>query len=64
VLAVVSMLVLAYSLIIAGQILLGVLAVGFVWFVYLLYRLLTILARIATSLEQLVDQRAESDSEA
>jgi hypothetical protein len=63
-LTVFSMLVLLYSLIIAQQILLGVLAVGVIWFVYVLYRLLTILDRIVTSLEQLVDQRVVSDSEA
>jgi len=58
-LAVLSVLVLLYSLIIAGQILLGVLATGAIWLVYLLYRLVVRLGRIATALEKLVEQRAD-----
>jgi CBS domain containing-hemolysin-like protein len=62
-LAAISVLVLVYSTIIAQQLLLGFLAVGAVWFVYMLYVLVVILARIATALEELVDQRAESAHE-
>lgn len=61
VLAALSVLVVLYSLVIAQQILLGVLAVGFIWFVYVFYRLVTILASIATSLERLVDQRVDDE---
>jgi hypothetical protein len=60
-LVVLSVLVMAYSLIIAQQLLLGILAVGFVWFVYVLYILVVTLASIATSLERLVEQRVDSE---
>lgn len=62
-LAALSVLVVLYSLIIAQQILLGLVAVGLIWFVYVLYRLVTILASIATSLERLVDQQVDDDHE-
>lgn len=58
-LAVLSVLVMAYSLIIVQQILLGVLIVTVVWGAYLFYRLIEILARIASALEQLAAQRAD-----
>jgi CBS domain containing-hemolysin-like protein len=62
-LAALSVVVMLYSLIIAQQILLGIVGVGLVWFVYVLYRFVTILARIAASLERLVDQRVEHEQE-
>ena len=58
-LTVLSVVVLLYSLVIAGQILLGVLAIGAIWLVYLLYRLVVRLGRIASALEKLVEQRAD-----
>ena len=58
-LAVLSVIVVAYSLIIAQQILLGVVAVGLLWFAYVCYLLANSLARIASSLERIADQRAE-----
>lgn len=56
-----SVLVMAYSLIIAQQILLGLLIVTTIWFGYLFYHLIQTLSRIATSLERLVDQRVDDD---
>lgn len=50
-LAVLSLVVLAYSLVIVQQILLGVLAVVALWGIYLLWRLIRVLERIAGSLE-------------
>lgn len=58
-LAVLSVLVFLYSFIIAQQILLGILAAGALWLIYLLYRLVVRLGRIATALEKLVEQRAD-----
>jgi len=52
-----SLLILLYSLIIAQQILLGVLAVVAVWLVYMFYGLVVTLGRIADSLERLVEAR-------
>ena len=60
-LAALSVLVMLYSLVIAQQILLGIVAIGLVWFVYVFYRFVTILARIATSLERLVEHRADDE---
>lgn len=58
-LAVLSVLVLAYSLLIVQQILLGVLAIAMIWGIYLFYHLVGVLARIAAALEQLAKQRAD-----
>jgi hypothetical protein len=58
-LAVLSVLVMAYSLLIAQQILLGLLIVTTLWFGYLFYHFVQTLSRIATSLERLVDQRVD-----
>jgi len=58
-LTVFSGIVMAYSLIIAQQILLGIIAAGMVWFVYVFYLLVTTLLRIASSLERIAAQRAE-----
>jgi Flp pilus assembly protein TadB len=55
VLAVLSVLVMAYSLIIARQILLGVLLVAAVWLFYLCYLTLRRLGRIASALERIAD---------
>ena len=52
-----SLLILLYSLIIAQQILLGVLAVVAVWLVYIFYGLVVTLGRIAGALERLVEAR-------
>jgi len=60
-LAVLSVAIFLYSLVIAQQILLGIITVGAIWFVYLLYRLIVRLGRIATALEELVDQRADGE---
>jgi hypothetical protein len=59
VLAGVSVLIVLYSLIIAQQILLGVLAVAAMWFVYLCYRLVCVLGRLASALEMLVEQQTD-----
>ena len=59
-LAVGSFLILAYSLVIVQQILLGVLAVVAVWGIYLVWRLIKVLERIAGSLEVRVAQSEES----
>ncbi|GGN89330.1 MULTISPECIES: hypothetical protein [Haloarcula] len=58
-LAVFSVLVLAYSLVIVQQILLGLLVIAVLWSVYLFYHFILVLARIASSLEQLAYQRAD-----
>ena len=58
-LAVLSVLVFGYSLIIVQQILLGVLIITVFWGAYLFYRLIEILARIASALEQLAVQRTD-----
>lgn len=60
-LAVFSLVILAYSLIIAQQILLGVFAAGLLWVVYVCYLLAASLSRIAAALEQIATQRAEDD---
>ena len=62
-LAALSVLVMAYSLIIAQQILLGLLVVATIWFSYLFYHFVQTLSRIATSLERLVEQRTENTAE-
>jgi uncharacterized membrane protein len=58
-LAAVSVLVVAYSLLIAQQILLGLLIITAIWGVYLFYRFVQVLARIASALERLVVQRTD-----
>ncbi|MBV0922905.1 hypothetical protein KTS45_01705 [Halomicroarcula limicola] len=58
-LAALSVLVLAYSLVIQAEILFGLLLVFAIWSVYLFYRLVLVLARIASALEQLARQRVE-----
>ncbi|MBX0323352.1 hypothetical protein EGH21_09960 [Halomicroarcula sp. F13] len=58
-LAVFSVLVLAYSLVIVQQILLGLLAVATLWTVYLFYHFVQVLGRIAAALERLASQRAD-----
>jgi len=60
-LAVLSAVVMLYSLIIAQQILLGLIVVAAFWFLYLLYRLVLRLGRIATALEQLVEHRLDEE---
>ena len=60
-LSVLSVVVILYSLIIAQQILLGIIVVVAIWVLYLFYRLLVRLGRIATSLEKLVDQRIDEE---
>lgn len=47
-------------MIIAQQILLGLLIVATIWFGYLFYHFVRVLSRIATLLERLVEQRAEN----
>ena len=63
-LAVLSVLVVLYSLLIAQQILLGLLAVATIWGVYLFYHLILVLARIASALEQLVQARTDGGRDA
>jgi len=58
-LAVLSVIVVLYSLIIAQQVLLGIMTVAALWFVYLLYRLILRLGRIATVLERLVEHQID-----
>jgi len=58
-LALLSVLVVLYSLIIAQQLLLGALVVATIWVFYLLYVVVTTLGRIATALERLAEQRSE-----
>jgi len=58
-----SLLILGYSLVIAQQILLGVLAVVALWLIYLFYELVVTLRRIARALERLVEQRTDTDSQ-
>ena len=60
-LAALSILVMLYSLIIAQQILLGLLIVVFIWLFYMLYRILLRMGRLASALERLVDQRIEQN---
>ena len=62
-LAALSLFVIAYSLIIAQQILLGLLIVATLWFGYLFYQFVQVLSRIATSLERLVEHRTESSAD-
>jgi len=57
-----SLLILAYSLVIAQQILLGVVAVVAIWLTYLFYVLVVTLGRIARALERLVEQRTDTGS--
>jgi len=58
-LAVLSVIVVLYSLIIAQQVLLGIMTVATLWFVYLLYRLILRLGRIATVLERLAEHQID-----
>lgn len=60
-LAVLSGIIFAYSLLIAQQILLGVLAAGMLWFVYVFYLLVSSLSRIASALERIAAQRADQE---
>jgi len=60
-LAVLSAVVILYSLLIAQQILLGIVAVVVIWLIYLLYRLLVQVGRIATALERLVEHRVDGE---
>ncbi|WP_324757946.1 hypothetical protein [Haloarcula montana] len=62
-LAVGSVLVLAYSLVIAQQILLGVLAAVVLWGIYLVWRLISVLERIAGSLEYRIAQSEREPDE-
>jgi len=62
-LVVLSLLVLLYSLIIAQQILLGIVAVVALWLNYLFYVLVVTLGRIARALERLVEQGTDTDSQ-
>lgn len=54
-----SVLVVVYSLLIAQQILLGFLVVTVIWMIYLFYRFIGILARIASALERIAVQRTD-----
>ena len=54
-----SVLIVAYSLLIAQQILLGFLVVTAIWVIYLFYRFIGILARIASALERIAVQRTD-----
>jgi len=58
-----SLLILAYSLVIAQQILLGIVAVVALWLNYLFYVLVVTLGRIARALERLVEQGTDTDSQ-
>ena len=60
-LAALSVLVLLYMTI--ADTLLGFVALGFLWVAYVLFQLGGILARIATSLDRLVDQGVERERE-
>ena len=60
-LAVLSAVVILYNLLIAQEILLGIVAVVAIWFIYLLYRLLVRMGRIATALERLIEQRVDDE---
>ena len=60
-LAVLSAVVILYSLLVAQEILLGIVAVVATWFIYLLYRLLVRMGRIATALERLIEQRVDDE---
>jgi len=59
-LAVLSVLIVAYSLVIVQQILLGLLAVAALWLVYLFWRFVGVLGRIAAALERLARDRERS----
>ncbi|WP_199693896.1 hypothetical protein [Halococcus sp. IIIV-5B] len=48
-----SVVVLLYSFLIAGQLLLGVWVVVFVWIVYFFFRLVLAIERIASALEEM-----------
>ncbi|MFC6755433.1 MULTISPECIES: glycerol ABC transporter substrate-binding protein [Haloarcula] len=56
-LAVISLLVLLYSLVIYQDVLLGIAVVVAIWTVYVLYTLVGILGRIADALERLAGER-------
>jgi fatty acid desaturase len=58
-LAVVSAVVLLYSVIILQQILLGLILVLGFWFFYLFYLLVRRLGRIATAVEEIADQGSD-----
>jgi len=58
-----SLLILAYSLVIAQQILLGIVAVVALWLNYLFYQLVVTLGRIARAHERLVEQRTDTGSQ-
>ena len=60
-LAVLSAVVILYSLLVAQEILLGIVAVVVIWLIYLLCRLLVQVGRIATALERLVEQRVDDE---
>ena len=60
-LAVLSAVVILYSLLVAQEILLGIVAVVVIWLIYLLYRLLVQVGRIATALERLIEQRVDDE---
>ncbi|WP_254278697.1 hypothetical protein [Haloarcula marina] len=62
-LAVLSVLAMAYSLIIVQQILLGLLAVAALWGVYLFWRLVLALGRIASALERVALELADGGFE-
>ena len=58
-LAVLSVAILLYGVLVLQQVLLAVLVVGAVWLGFLCYLLLTVLRRIAVAVERLADQRTE-----
>ena len=57
-LAVLSVTIVLYGLVILQQILLSVLVVGVVWFVFVFYLLFSVLTRIADALERMAEQNA------
>lgn len=58
-----SVFVMLYSLVIARQILLGLLVVAAIWLFYLCYRLLVRLGRIASALERIADAAEDETRE-
>lgn len=64
VLGVLALLIVAYSLLIAQQILLGVVAIGWLFGLYLVWRLIRALERIADALEAQAESRSRGERRA
>ena len=60
-LAVLSVAILLYGVLVLQQFLLAALVVGAVWGLFLWYLLLTVLKRIAVAVERLADRRTEGN---